>query len=226
MNRKSRAASAALEYVRNDTIIGLGSGSTAECFLEALAAALKVRQRRNVRGVPTSRRTAERAGELGIPTLSLDDAGELDVAIDGADEVSPSLELIKGLGGALLREKIIAQNARSLIIIADSSKRVEKLGTKAPLPVEVVPFAHDTHARFLASLRCDPKLRRGPAGETYVTDNGNYIYDCPFAGGIEDPTELGRILADRAGVVETGLFLGIAQVALLADDSGVVTLRR
>ncbi|MEA2707590.1 MAG: ribose 5-phosphate isomerase [Phycisphaerales bacterium] len=225
---KQRAAEAALEYVRSDTVIGLGTGSTADCFLIALADALENGRLKDVGGVPTSEHTARLARELGIPIVDLSDVDEpLDVTVDGADEVAPNLDLIKGLGGALLREKIVAQNSKSLIIIADASKRVEKLGTKSPVPVEVVQFAHESTARFLASLGCRPELRREADGAPFVTDNHNFIYHCRFLGGIADARGFQSALCDRAGIVETGLFLHMAQIALLASDAGdVETIRR
>ena len=228
MNPKQRAAEAALEYVRSDTVIGLGTGSTAEFFHAALAEALRSGRLKNVRGVATSQATARRARDLDIPLIELADATEpLDVTVDGADEVAPNVDVIKGLGGALLREKIVAQNSKTLIIIADAGKRVQTLGTKSPVPVEVSPFAHEATARFLASLGCNVELRTEPDGRPFVTDNENFIYHCRFPGGIDEPAALQAKLLDRAGVAQTGLFLGIASVALLADDAGnVQTLRR
>jgi ribose 5-phosphate isomerase A len=224
---KQRAAEAALDYIHSDTVIGLGSGSTADCFLIALAEALESGRFKDVGGVPTSEHTAQQARELGIPVVDLDELDEpLDVTVDGADEVAPNLDLIKGLGGAMLREKIVAQNSRTLIVIADASKRVETLGSKAPVPVEVAPFAHAATARFLTSLGCEPKLRM-TGDKPYVTDNTNFIYDCRFPGGIPDPMRFQTSLCDRAGVMATGLFLQIARIALIADDDGnVETLRR
>ena len=230
---KQHAAQAALQYVRSDTVIGLGSGSTADCFLIALADALEDGRLKDVGGVPSSDHTARQARELGIPVIELADLDEpLDVTIDGADEVAPNLDLIKGLGGALLREKIVAQNSRRLIIIADTSKRVERLGQKSPVPVEVAQFAHAATARFLESLGCHPTLRM-LGDKPFVTDNQNVIYDCRFpagssgGGGVPNPMELAKALSTRAGVVEHGLFLDIAQLALIADESGnIETLRR
>jgi ribose 5-phosphate isomerase A len=224
---KQRAAEAALDYVRSDTVIGLGSGSTADCFLIALADALESGRFKDVGGVPTSEHTAQQARDLGIPIVELADVDEpLDLTVDGADEVAPNLDLIKGLGGALLREKIVAQNTKTFIIIADASKRVAKLGTKAPVPVEVAQFAHEVTARFLASLGCQPVLRM--QGDTpFVTDNANFIYHCHFPRGIPDPPALEHALRERAGVIESGLFLAMARIALVADDAGnVETLRR
>jgi ribose 5-phosphate isomerase A len=222
---KQRAAEAAIDYVRSETVIGLGSGSTADCFLIALADALESGRLRDVGGVPTSEHTAQQARDLGIPILELADVDEpLDVTVDGADEVAPNLDLIKGLGGALLREKIVAQNSKSLVVIADASKRVEKLGAKSPVPVEVAQFAHAASARFLASLGCEPMLRMTRDDRPFLTDNANFIYDCRFAGGIPDPRALQDALCNHAGIIETGLFLGLAQIALIADDAGNVEM--
>lgn len=224
MNPKQRAAEASLQFVRDGMVIGLGTGSTADYFLQSLAAALRDGRLREVRGIPTSRQSERRADELGIPLITLAQ-GRPDVTIDGADEIDPQLNLIKGLGGALLREKIVAQNSGQLIIIADGGKTVPKLGTRSALPVEVARFAHDAHLDFFHSLGARPMLRRSPDGAPYVTDNGNYIYDCRF-NGIEDPAALNTALHARAGVVETGLFVGIATVALVADEKDVEERRR
>jgi ribose 5-phosphate isomerase A len=224
---KQYAAEAALKYIHSDTVIGLGSGSTADCFLIALAGALESGRLKDVGGVPTSEHTADQARELGIPVIELADVdGPLDVTVDGADEVAPNLDLIKGLGGALLREKIVAQNTKRFIIVADASKRVEKLGTKSPVPVEVATFAHEATGRFLASLGCQPALRM-QGDKPFVTDNHNVIYHCDFAGGIPDPRGFEEAISRHAGVIESGLFLAMAQIALIADDNGYIeTLER
>ena len=221
MSPKQRAAEAAMKFVKDGMVVGLGTGSTADLFLQTLGAALKEGRVRNVRGVPTSRQSERRAQHLGIPLTTLAEAPTPDVTIDGADEVAPNLDLIKGLGGALLREKVVAQNSKKLVIIADAGKVVQRIGTKAMLPVEVTQFAHEVHDAFLRSLGATPSLRRCD-GVPFVTDNGNYIYDCRFPDGIEDPAKLDLALRRRAGVVETGLFVGMAHVALVADESRVV----
>ena len=226
MNPKQRAAEAALKFVRSGMIVGLGTGSTADEFLKALAAAIKAGTLRNIRGVPTSRQSELRARELGIPLETLAHCPHPDVTIDGADEVAPNLDLIKGLGGALLREKIVAQNSRRLVIIADESKCVTRLGTHSMLPVEVVQFAHAVQETFLASAGATPMLRKTADGAPFVTDNGNYIYDCRFVNGIDQPHELEATLRARAGIVETGFFLGIASVALIANDKSVEERQR
>jgi ribose 5-phosphate isomerase A len=225
MNPKQRAAEAALPFIHDNMLVGLGTGSTADYFIAALAQRLRDGALHNIRGVPTSVQSERRALELGIPLVPLE-TGRPDVTVDGADEVSDDLQLIKGLGGALLREKIVAQNSQRLIIIADASKRVAKLGVRSPLPVEVVPFAHQTHVPFLAGLGCTPNLRKTPDGAPFRTDNGNLIYDCRFPAGLHDPAALQSTLRSRAGIVETGLFLGLAAAALIADNQQVIQLNR
>jgi ribose 5-phosphate isomerase A len=221
MEPKQRAAEAALEFVESGMIVGLGTGSTADFFLRALADAIKSGKLTDVRGVPTSRQSDLRAQQLGIPLTTLGASVHTDVTVDGADEVAPNLDLIKGLGGALLREKIVAQDSRKLVIIADGGKSVPKLGTKAMLPVEVVMFANEAQVPFFRTCGATPTLRRSGDGTPFVTDNGNLIYDLRFERGIDDPAAVERSLKARAGVVETGLFLGIAQVALIAGETTV-----
>ncbi len=227
MNPKERAAEAALQYVENDMVVGLGTGSTADYILIAIARQIKAGRLKGIRGIPTSRRSEARAIELGIPLTTLADCPTPDVTIDGADEVAPNLDVIKGLGGALVREKVVAQSTRKLIIIADSSKRVARLGTKSPLPVEVIRFAHEASAIYLRSLGCIPTLRLNPDGQPYITDNSNYIYDCSFLpAGMPNPTETQECILHRAGLVDSGLFIGMAKIAILAGESDCETLRR
>jgi len=221
MNPKQRAAEAALEFVKSGMVVGLGTGSTADFFLRALGAAIKDRHIKDVRGVPTSRQSERRGQELGIPLATLAQCPHPDVTIDGADEVDPNVDLIKGLGGALLREKIVAQNSAKLVIIADASKSVIKLGSKSMLPVEVAPFGHEIHEKFFQSLGAQPVLRRQQDNSVFITDNANYIYDCRFPQGIDNPAELERALKSRAGIVESGLFLKIATTALIAGEQQV-----
>ncbi len=219
MNPKQRAAEAALPFIRSGMVVGLGTGSTADFFLQALGAAIKAGHVRDIVGVPTSRQSEHRAEELGIPLSTLVRSPVIDVTVDGADEIDPNLDLIKGLGGALVREKIVAQNSKQLVILADQSKAVSMLGTRAPLPVEVLPFAHESQERYFRSLGAEPTLRR-VGGMVLNTDNGNLIYDCRFAR-IDRPRELEAKLRDRAGVVGTGLFLGLATTVLIAGDEKV-----
>jgi ribose 5-phosphate isomerase A len=161
-----------------------------------------------------------------VPLSTLDAHPVLDLNLDGADEVDPNLDLIKGLGGALLWEKIVATASRQVVILVDDSKLVSRLGTKAPLPVEVVPFGWKTHLAFVASLGGMPTLRTEPDGRPFVTDEGNYILHCRFEGGIADPKELEARLLARAGVVGTGLFIGIAHQLIVGKADGVEVLTR
>jgi len=226
MSPKQHAANAALEFVKSGMIVGLGTGSTADYFLTELAGALRLGGIRDIRGIPTSKHSERRAIELHIPLTTLAENPLADVTVDGADEIAPSLDLIKGLGGALLREKVVAQNSKMLVIIADESKGVAKLGTKSPLPVEVAQFGYETHEAFLRSLGATPKLRMAGAGMVFVTDNGNFIYDCHFPSGISDPRALEAILETRAGIVECGLFLNLASIALIGNETGVTRMTK
>ena len=206
-------------------ILGLGTGSTVAYFLDALGARYSDGELPGIIGVPTSDRTESRAMELNIPLTTLEKAGTLDLTVDGADEVAPNFDLIKGLGGALLREKMIAQATRKLVIIVDEGKVVSKLGTRSPVPVEVLPFGWRSHLPFLEKLGATPELRAGADGKPYRTDNGNYILDCHFPEGIPDPGALDGALAARAGVLESGLFLGMAKEVVVGGRGGVEVLR-
>lgn len=206
--QKRAAAARALEFVRPGMRLGLGSGSTAKHFVELLAE--RVRAGLDVIAVPTSEATRADAERLGVPLTSLDETPELDLTVDGADEIGPDLSLIKGGGGALLREKIVARAARRLVIVIDEGKRVDRLGRRHPLPVLVAPFGWSTHAAAVRDLGGEAALRREAAGGPYVTDDGNWILDCRFPGAIADPAAVDRALRSRAGVVETGLFLGLS----------------
>jgi ribose 5-phosphate isomerase A len=218
MTPKQRAAEAAMTYVQSGMTVGLGTGSTADFFLQSLARDIKSGKLTGIQGVPTSVQSEKRARELGIPITDPARPPRADVTIDGADEVDPNFDLIKGLGGALLREKIVAQNSKKLVIIADAGKVVPQLGTRAMLPVEVVQFAHEIQIDFLKELGAEPSLRKTKDGKIFVTDNGNYIYDCRFPKGISNPAKIEQTLKARAGVVETGLFLKMATFAIIADD--------
>jgi len=223
---KHAAAARAVEFIESGTTIGLGTGTTVRPLLALLAERLRDGRLRDVAAVPTSADTAGRCRALGIPLVTLDDRPVLALVVDGADEVSPRLDLIKGMGGALLREKIVASAARRFVVVADDSKLVRRLGTRAPLPVEVLPFGWSTQLTFLERLGAAPALRREPGGEPFVTDNGNYLLDCRFPRGIAEPAALARALARRSGVVEDGLFLRMATVAVVAGPGGVRLLRR
>jgi ribose 5-phosphate isomerase A len=219
MDAKQRAGYKAAEFVEDGMRVGLGTGTTAYWLVEALGRRVREEGLR-VRCVPTSRRTEEQARGLGITLVTLGGAGGLDLAIDGADEIGPGLALIKGGGGALLREKLVASAARRFVVVADSSKRVEVLG-RFPLPVEVVRFGWELTARRVADVTgVEPVPRRGEGGEPFVTDNGNFILDCR-CGEIRDPARLERELKSLTGVVESGLFVRMAHSAVLADEEGV-----
>ena len=219
---KEAAARASLQFVKVGLVVGLGTGSTAAYFIKLLGEQVKHGLR--VRGIPTSLRSQELALSLGIPLTTLDECQEIAVTVDGADEVDPELRLIKGGGGALLREKIVASATRQLVIVADASKQVPVLG-KFPLPVEVIRFAQALIAERIAALGADVQLRRGIDGKPYVTDENNHILDCKF-GTIPDADGLSRRLNEMPGVVEHGLFIGMASVVLLAKGNEVVELRR
>lgn len=223
---KRAAASRAIEFISSGTVIGLGTGSTVRPLLELLGARLASGALHDVVAVPTSEDTAQRCRVLGIPLTTLDEHPRLALAIDGADEVGPRLDLIKGLGGALLREKLVALAARRFIVIADGSKRVRRLGTKAPVPIEVVPFGWTTHLEFFQRLGSLPVLRLAKDGQPYRTDGGNFIVDCRFPRGLADPAAVARALGKRPGIVEDGLFLRMAHAAIIADAKGVRQITR
>jgi ribose 5-phosphate isomerase A len=219
---KEAAARASLRFVRDGNVVGLGTGSTAAYAVRFLGE--QVRAGLRIRGIPTSVHTGELATSLGIPLATLDECQQIDVDIDGADEFDPQLNLIKGGGGALLREKVIASASRQVVIIADSSKQVAVLG-KFPLPVEVIPFAQPLVAKRIGALGSSVKLRRDVKGNPFVTDEGHHILDCSF-GQIPDPPALARILSNMPGVVEHGLFIDLATVVLCAKGRNVAELRR
>ena len=219
---KEAAARASLRFVKDGQVVGLGTGSTAAYFIRQLGEQVKNGLR--VRGIPTSDRSRELAHSLGIPLTTLDECQEIAVTVDGADEVDPQLRLIKGGGGALLREKIVASATRQLVIVADASKQVPVLG-KFPLPVEVIKFAQALVAKRIAAPGADVRLRNGADGKPYLTDENNHILDCRF-GQIADPDSLARQLSEMPGVVEHGLFIGMASVVLFARGSEIVELRR
>jgi ribose 5-phosphate isomerase A len=216
----SALARRALGFVKDDTVVGLGAGRAAAAFVRALAA--RVRDGLRVRGVPVSEATAGLARELGIPLVGLE--AEIDVTVDGADEVDPDLDLIKGYGGALVRERIVAAASRRQIILVERDKLVPRLGSRGRLPVEVVPFGLPLCCRRLAALGLRPTLRMDRE-RPFVTDNGNVLVDCAV-GPIADPPGLERGLRAIPGVVDTGLFLGTSDTVLVADGISVSELGR
>jgi ribose 5-phosphate isomerase A len=225
---KREAAARALEYVRPGMRLGLGTGSTAAHFVDLLA--VKVKAGLDIIGVPTSEATRLQAERLGVPLATLDEQPELDLTIDGADEIDPALDLIKGGGGALLREKIVASASREMIVIADETKYVERLG-RFPLPVEIVDFGAAAIMRSIeAALAAEGcagplKLRHRADGHVFVTDQGHFIVDASLKS-IADARSLARRLAEVAGVVEHGLFIGLARGAILAGRSGVRVIEK
>ena len=222
---KAEAGAAAVDrFVRSGMRLGLGTGSTAAKMLEALGERLASGALADVAGVPTSAATAVRCGELGIPLLTLEEAGELDLVIDGADEIDPRLDLIKGLGGAHLREKVVAAAAREMVVVADETKVVARLGERAPLPVEVITFAVPVADRLLRGLGWQPELRVD-AGRPFVTDEGNRILHCRREEWA-DPAALAADVSQVPGVVAHGFFLGFASAAVVATREGVRLLQR
>jgi len=217
---KEAAGRAAAKLVRDGDVVGLGTGSTA--YFAVVALGERVKAGLKIIGIPTSVQTAELARTVGIPLTTLDEHPEIDITIDGADEVDPKLNLIKGGGGALLREKVVASVTKKMVVVADSGKIVPVLG-KFPLPVEVISFARTVVEKRIVALGGLPKLRTKPDGSAYLTDNGNQILDCSF-GKIADPPALARSLSDIPGVVEHGLFIGLASVALVGRGDRVEEL--
>ncbi len=213
-------------YVESGMSLGLGTGSTMAHALARLGEHLSAGRLTGIVGVPTSARTAAAAQRAGIPLSTLEQTPRLDLYIDGADEVDPDLNLIKGLGGALLREKIVAYASDRFVVIVDESKQVDQLGSKSALPVEVLPFGWTVHRDWLLKQGCEPVIRRTPNGEVYKTDSGNYIYDCKFRAGIQDPASIEMTFNNRPGIVENGLFLGVASEIVIATRSAGIQIRK
>lgn len=232
MNLKELAARQALQYVQSGMTLGLGSGSTTAYFTDLLGEQLQKGVLRSIQVVPTSDSSAARARLQGIPVTTLAGIARhrlspplLDLAVDGADEVDPHLNLIKGLGQALLREKIVEIHAQHFIVIVDESKKVSHLGSKCPLPVEILPFEAEMHISWLSSLGCRAELWYEDNGSPVVTDNGNNLALCHFETGIPDPYLLAREMADRPGIIEHGLFLDMASLVIVAGVGGIDMMR-
>lgn len=218
---KRRAAFQAVALVESGMVVGLGTGSTAELAVDALGQKLKQGLLRDIVGIPTSSRTRRHAQGLGIPLSTLDEHPTIDLTIDGADEVDPDGNLIKGGGGALLWEKIVASASRRYAIVIDEGKLVERLGLTFALPVEVVSFGWRTHVDAARQLGADATLRRDEDGGVFRTDEGHFILDCRFADGIRDPAAVHAALRSRPGVVETGLFLDMSPQVFVGRADGV-----
>jgi ribose 5-phosphate isomerase A len=231
MNLKQQAADYALNFVKSGMFLGLGTGSTTTYFIELLGERLAAGTLQDIQGVPTSRATAEKAVAAGIPLTTLAELSQrrtpplLDLAVDGADEVDPDLNLIKGLGRALLREKIVEIHTARFIVIVDESKLVSRLGSRGPLPVEITPFEAIANVQWLNSLGCHAELWREADGSLVVTDNGNYLARCRFEEGIPSAHALALVLAERPGIVEHGLFLEMASEVIVAGASGIRTIQ-
>jgi ribose 5-phosphate isomerase A len=222
---KQEAARHAVEFIKSGMVVGLGTGSTAAYAVKQIARRLQAGDLKNIVGIPTSIRTEKLARELDIPLEALDAQPAIDLTIDGADEVDPDLNLIKGGGGALLREKVVAQVSRRNIIVVDESKLSPKLGTRWALPVEVIPFAAKTEESFLKALGAAVTLRLDAKGQPYQTDQHNYILDANF-GEMANPHRLAQKLNERAGIVEHGLFLDLASDVIVAAQDEIRHLKR
>jgi ribose 5-phosphate isomerase A len=223
MDPKERAAREAVKYVEGDMIVGLGSGSTASIAIKLIGEMVQ-KDGMRILGIPTSKESEELGRSVGIPIGELKAHPNVDITIDGADEVDPELNLIKGLGGALVREKIVATSSNLEIIVVDESKLVERLGQKAPVPVEIVRFSHEATIHKLEKLGCTSEMRM-KAGERFLSDNGNYIVDCRFSQ-IVNPKKLESDINLIPGVVDSGLFLGIADKVIVASQEGTRILER
>jgi len=222
---KQQAADRAVEFIESGMVVGLGHGSTALFAVRHIAALLQAGSLSGILGVPCSLQVEEEARRLGIPLTSLDEHPIIDVTIDGADEVDPNLDLIKGRGGALLREKMVAQASHREIIVVDETKLSPALGTRWPVPVEVVPFGWRTQALYLESVGAHVSARRNSDGTFFKTDQGNLILDCKF-GPLSQPPQLAAKLNTRTGIVEHGLFIDLATDVIVANAKGVRHLKR
>ncbi|MCK5591821.1 MAG: ribose 5-phosphate isomerase A [Candidatus Pacebacteria bacterium] len=224
-SQKKAAAEKGVDHIKSGMILGLGTGSTFVYALNKIARLINKGELKNIAGIPTSKKTEKLAVELGVPLTTLSEQPEIDLTIDGADEVDNNLNLIKGGGGALLREKIIAQASNRNIIIVDDSKLSENLGQKWAVPVEIIPFAFEVEKKFLESIGAVTKLRREKNGEIYITDEGNYIIDANF-GIIDNPTNLAVMLESRAGIVEHGLFIDTTALLIVSTVNGIKEIKR
>ena len=222
---KQQAAEHAISFIRSGMVVGLGTGSTAIWATRGIAQRLQTGQLSDIVAIPTSAATDAEAKRLGIPLTTFEEHPVIDIAIDGADEVDPQLNVIKGGGGALLREKIVAQASKRLIIVVDESKPTPQLGTAWSVPVEVISFGWSLQQRFLEELGAEPTLRRDDAGNPFRTDHGNLILDCNF-GPIAKPYALAQKIHSRTGIVEHGLFLDMVTDLIIAGADGVQHTRR
>ncbi len=225
MNKKNNLKQQAAEYtvdnfVKSDMLIGLGEGSTAIFALQHLADLLKKKRLYNIKGIASSINIENKAKEHNIPLLPISEVLSIDITIDGADEVDPELNLIKGGGGALLREKEIAHKSKREIIVVDDSKLSKKLGTKWAVPIEIIPSSQESLTEYLSTLGAEPVLRKTISGEIYYTEHGNLIFDANF-GPIDDLSSLSLSLSNRTGIVEHGLFLNLATDLIVGSEKGI-----
>lgn len=222
---KKTAAEKAVELIKDSMIVGLGTGSTAKFAIQKLAQLYKNGSLKDIKGIPSSRETEKLARHLGIPLTDFSQVTAIDVTIDGADEVDRELNLIKGGGGALLREKILIQASKRVIIIIDESKLSKNIGENWPVPIEVLPFGWQNEARYLESLQAQTELRLISPDEIYLTDQKNFIIDANF-GVIHDPKDLDTKLQQRAGIIEHGLFVNMASEIMIGGKKGVTYLKQ
>lgn len=222
---KNKAAVEAVKNVESGMVLGLGTGLTANFAIREISRLLKEGTLKDILGIPSSNQTEKLALELGIPLITFEQKSEIDLNIDGADEVDPDLNLIKGGGGALLREKIIAQSSIRNIIVVDEQKMSQKLGTKWAVPVEIIEFSYKPVAKYLEDLGAEVALRKNQNGEIFKTDHGNIIVDCNF-GQIQDLNELNKALNSKAGIVEHGLFIGITDEVIIGTPDTIEYLKK
>ncbi len=222
---KKLAAEEAVKFVKSGMVLGLGTGSTTKFAILKIAELIKSGELKNIVGIPSSVQTEKIAIKNGVELTTFEKHQAIDLTIDGADEVDPNLNLIKGGGGALLREKILAQASKQIIIIVDENKLSESLGTKWHVPIEVIPFAEEVEKKYLESINGKVKTRLNPDGSKFITDEQNIILDANF-GVIKDPAQLARRIESRAGIVEHGLFIDLATKVIAAGSSGIKTITK
>jgi len=222
---KQQAAERAVEFIESGMIVGLGHGTTAIWATRKIAALINSKQLTNILAIPCSAQTEAEARQLGIPLSTLESHSVVDITIDGADEVAPDFTVIKGGGGALLREKIVAQATKREIIVVDESKVSQIIGTKWPVPIEVIPFGYGSQKVYLESLGAKVSIRQKPDGSVFHTDQGNIILDCNF-GAIADPERLAEQIKQRTGIVEHGLFIRLVSDVIVASSSGTQQLKK
>ena len=226
MDLRQAAAKRAIEYVRDGMVLGIGTGRTTGCFIELLSEKIRKRELKHILTVPTSEASTARLCALDIPLTSLTEHPELDLAVDGADEVDPDLNLIKGLGRALMREKVVEIHARQFIVMIEAKKLVKRLGSIGPLPVEILPFEALAHVQWLKTLAERAELWLEASGSPAMTDNGNYLARCWFKDGIADAYALAGALDRRPGILEHGLFLDMASLVIVSGSDGIQILER